>query len=62
MPLLGFPFERTIMGSASAIAAIPAAASRGPLSLVRLPLIAREDLLCVLAMFPATIQIAPEAT
>ena len=50
------------MGSMLAIAATPAAALRGALPLVRLPLAAREAMLCVLAIFPATIQIAPEAT
>lgn len=50
------------MGSTPVTAAIPAAASRGALPFVRLPLAARETMLCVLAMFPAPIQIAPEAT
>jgi hypothetical protein len=50
------------MGSTLAIAATTAAASRGALPLVRLPLAAPATMLCVLAMFPAPIQIAPEAT
>jgi len=50
------------MGSTLAIAATPAAASRGVLPLVRLPLALRAAMPCVLALFPASIQFAPEAT
>jgi hypothetical protein len=50
------------MGSTLAIAAPTAAASRGVLPFVRLPLAARAAMLCILALFPASIQFAPEAT
>jgi hypothetical protein len=50
------------MGSTPVTAATVDAASRGGFPLVRLPFAPRAAMLCVLAMFPASMQIAPEAT
>jgi len=50
------------MGSTLAIASAPAAASRGVPTFVRLPLAPCAAMPCVLALFPASIQFAPEAT
>jgi hypothetical protein len=60
--LLGLAMERTIMGSTPLNAATLAAASRGVLALVRLPLAVRAAASCVFAMFAAPMQIAPKAT